>query len=367
MKYVFVNYAGNMGFSDPEAWLNRINLYAGILEKLALTDTVISIDHINYQGDLTENGVQYFFRPITNNSRKVPLKLHRFVKSLQPDVVIIQSLHFPLQLLQLRLCLGKRPLFIVQNHAEQPFTGLKKLATRLADRYTDAYWFASKEMGLKWVDAGCLAEAFKIYEVMEVSSVFYPVDRAVARSKTGIHSDHAFLWVGRLNANKDPLMVVQVFLEYALQHPSAYLYMIYHTTELLDEVLATIAAHKEGRQIMMVGQVPHDDLLYWFNSVDFIVSGSHYEGSGTAVCEAMSCGCIPLVTAIDSFTMMTDKGRCGILYQPGNRKELLTALMKTQQIDIKEKRSAVLDYYNSTLSFSAIAGRFRSTIREISR
>lgn len=367
MKYVFINYAGNMAYDSPEAWLKRINLYAGILEALALTDTVISMEHINYEGALLKNGVQYFFRPITKNDRKLPLKLHRFIKALEPDVVVIQSLHSPLQLIQLRLSLGNRPIFMVQNHAEQPFTGLKKKATQLADSYVDAYLFASREMGLKWVKDGCLARADKIYEVMEVSSVFHPVSKTIARAITGVQSDEAFLWVGRLNANKDPLTVVQAFLNYALQRPRAYLYMIYHTTELLDEIQQVIAQHPAGKQLIMVGQVPHDELLYWFNSVDFILSGSHYEGSGTAICEAMSCGCIPLVTAIDSFKMMTDHGRCGMLYQPGNQTELFNVLMQTQQMDREEKRAAVLEYYNSTLSFNAIAARFRSVAGSISR
>lgn len=356
-----------MAFNNPQAWLKRINLYAGILEALALTDTVISMEHINYEGALLKNGVQYFFQPITKNDRKLPLRLHRFIKAMQPDVVVVQSLHFPLQLMQLRACLGKRPVFMVQNHAEQPFKGLKKQATRLADRYVDAYLFASKEMGLKWVKTGCLARADRIHEVMEVSSVFHPIGKPVACSKTGIQNNGAFLWVGRLNANKDPLTVVQAFLGYALQHPQAYLYMIYHTTELLDEIQLTTAAHPAGKHIVLIGQVPHEELLYWFNSVDFILAGSHYEGSGTAICEAMSCGCIPIVTAIDSFKMMTDNGRCGILYQPGNQHELLNALMQAQQMDKEKKRSAVLEYYNSTLTFSAIASRFRSVAAGISR
>jgi len=73
------------------------------------------------------------------------------------------------------------------------------------------------------------------------------------------------------------------------------------------------------------------------------------------MCEAMSCGCIPLVTNIDSFRMMTDNGKCGRLYQPGNSGELLLLLMETQSINIKEESKKVLRQFAGALSFEAIA------------
>jgi len=81
MKYVFVNYAANMDFTDPAAWLKRINAYTGILAALAVTDTVVSIEHIDYEGDLVKQGVQYYFRRLTRNGRRLPLKLHSFISS----------------------------------------------------------------------------------------------------------------------------------------------------------------------------------------------------------------------------------------------------------------------------------------------
>jgi glycosyltransferase involved in cell wall biosynthesis len=131
--------------------------------------------------------------------------------------------------------------------------------------------------------------------------------------------------------------------------------MIYHTDELLDEIKSLISKHENKDAIMLIGKVEHDELLYWFNSADFIISCSHYEGSGTAVCEAMSCGCIPIVTDIFSFRMITDNGNCGLLYEAGNQAALLSALYQSLTLDIKTKRSRSLEYFKSKLSFRAIA------------
>jgi glycosyltransferase involved in cell wall biosynthesis len=129
--------------------------------------------------------------------------------------------------------------------------------------------------------------------------------------------------------------------------------MIYHTDELLNYIKKLLSTGKSP--VKLIGQVPHYDLLYWFNSADYILSGSHYEGSGTAVCEAMSCGCVPIVTDILSFRMITDNGQCGILYEPGNEAALLSALTQTKNLDICEKRNRSLAYYKEKLSFEAIA------------
>jgi len=191
--------------------------------------------------------------------------------------------------------------------------------------------------------------------VMEVSSNFYPINKITAKSELGIGAATMFLWVGRLNENKDPLNVISTFLKYAETNATATLYMIYHTDELLAEVKKAIESHPNRCAIALIGKVPHHDLLYWYNSADFFISGSHYEGSGTAVCEAMSCGCVPIVTDILSFRMITDQGNCGILYEPGNESELLTALRSTANIDVAEKRNRSLTYFDRNLSFGAIA------------
>jgi glycosyltransferase involved in cell wall biosynthesis len=355
MLYVFVNYNYSPDFHTPESWFKRTEGYSGLLEYLAKENTVISIKQINYEGDCTHNGVQFRFLDCGKKKTNFPLKLNRYVKSLNPDVVFVQGLHQPLQLLQLGLLLLKKTKIIAQHHAEQPFTGIKKYIQRLAGGYVNAYLFASHAMGMGWVKKGNISSAQKIYEVMEVSSNFYPIEKALAKTKTGINGKPVFLWVGRLNANKDPLNFVKAFLEFSVLEPSARLYMIYHTNELLAEVkhILNDTIHKDA--ITLVGKMPNEELLYWYNSADFIVSGSHYEGAGTAICEAMSCGCVPLVTDIFSFRMITNNGNCGILYEPGNPAALVSALMQTRDLDMLNEPLKSLKQFHNKLSFKAIA------------
>ncbi|WP_175404138.1 glycosyltransferase family 4 protein [Mucilaginibacter sp. PPCGB 2223] len=361
MKFVFVSYSYDPGFKEPDAWFDQIGGYVGILSCLAKNNhEVIRIKQIGDNYTCEVNGVQYQFVNFGARSRHFPRKLHQLLKGLNPDIVVVHGLHNPLQVIQLRFSLPRNVKIMAQNHAEKPSSGIRKVLQRLADRYIGAYLFASKTMGMDWVKRGNLASAKKIHEVMEISSGFYPIDPSLARTKTGMTGDPSFLWVGRLDHNKDPLNVVKAFLRFTDSCPRARLYMIYHTEELLNDIKTILNIHSNGNTVTLVGKKPHDELLYWYNSADFMVSGSHYEGSGTAVCEAMSCGCVPILTNIFSFRAMTGDGRTGLLYEAGNQQQLLAALAKTERLDMTAEREKVLAFFESHLSFEAIAGKFEA-------
>ncbi len=341
MIYVSVSYNYSPLFDSPESWFKRTEGYAGILECLSKKHTVFNVKQINFEGKSIHNGVTYHFVDFGKKKTYFPRQLNQFVRDLNPDIVIVQGLHHPLQLIQLRWLLPRKTKMIAQHHAEKPFTGIKKYVQRIADRCVNAYLFASHAMGMEWVEKGNLSSPKKIHEVMEVSSIFHVINKAEAKLKTNTEGNRVFLWVGRLNANKDPVNVIKAFLKFSQAYPYVRLYMIYHTDELLNYIKKLL--NTPDCPVKLIGQVPHSDLLYWFNSADYFLSGSHYEGSGTAVCEAMSCGCVPVVTDILSFRMITNNGECGILYEPGNEKALLSALMQTQSLDIGEKKKQVVD------------------------
>jgi glycosyltransferase involved in cell wall biosynthesis len=370
MKYVFTSYVLSPDFTKPEDWLKRVNAYGGILEALAKTDIVISLEQINYEGELRKNMVQYYFLKFTDRERKHPTKLHEFIKSEDPDIVVVQGVGFSLQLWLLRRALkGTKARIIAQHRADHPPKNfLKKQIAKLADKGIKAYLFTSKAMGQEWVDAGIIRDANKIHELMPVSSVFKQIDRGCARSKTGVEGSPSFLWVGLLDGRKDPLTAVKAFLKYLPSQPGAHLYMVHQTNDLLPAIQQLLAGQPTFKDnITMVGKVPHDDLLYWYNSVDFVIASSHYESGGAAVCEAMSCGCIPILTNIDSFKMITGNGKCGMLYPAGNEHALLDTLNQIGQKDITQMREETLAHYTSALSFDTIASRLRGITAGLAR
>lgn len=235
----------------------------------------------------------------------------------------------------------------------------------IADRCVNAYLFSSIEFKNEWVNRGNIRDQSKIHEVMQASSRFYAENADFAKSSKGIDASRVFLWVGRLDMNKDPLTVIDAFIAFLQREPLARLYMIYQTNELLQTVLEKVNKDfKAATAIRLVGKVPYSDLQKWYNSADFIISGSHYEGSGIGVCEAMSCGCIPVLTNIASFRAMTGHGKCGFLYSAGNKEELLAVLLQTKEMNITKEKEKVVAHFDEALSFKAIAGKINRVIEQ---
>ncbi|MFC0773512.1 glycosyltransferase family 4 protein [Terrimonas alba] len=362
MKIVTTSYDKDGTFNNPYAWLKRVSFYTGILEKLAAEHEVISIERIDYEGWLQLNGVFYYFIRLKRRVVFFPRRMHRFIRKQGPDIVLVHGFIFPLQIIQLRLALGKRTKIIVQNHAEKPASGIRSFFQRLADRCIDTYFFTSSEMAREWIERGIIRKEKKVVEIMEVSSAFSYNEKDRRKNLVDVKAP-TFLWVGRLNANKNPSTVVKAFLNFLSWQPQARLNMIYQEDELLDDIKKLIRANKQASgAIVLVGQVPHRQLQDWYNGADFFISGSHYESGGVAACEAMSCGCIPVLTNIISFQKMTNRGTCGLLYEAGNEKDLLNCLLQTQKMDLNKEREKVLAQFNKELSFEAIAQKIDQAI-----
>ena len=363
MRIIFLSYHYSSGFHSPQEWIDRIAFYNGLPERLANGHEVIRIDQIDFIGTHTHNGVQYHFMDDGKRKNLFPRKINRLVKSLNPNAVIVGGLLFPLQVIQLRSLLGKKVQLILQHHAEQPFTGIKKTIQRWASLKATAVLFTSLETGLDWVSKGNLHSPDKIKELMEVSSVFKRDETSQPRARTGITGSPVFLWVGRLNENKDPLLAVNCFLQFASTHPDSRLYMIYHTDALLPEIKKMLNESSNKDQVILKGKVEHAELQDWYNSADYFLAASHYEGSGTALCEAMSCGCIPIVSDIPTFRKITNG--CGSSFEPGNREQLDEALGKTEGLDrsLDSERSWI--QFNKNLSFDAIASRMNEILNSL--
>ncbi|HEU4859145.1 MAG TPA: glycosyltransferase family 4 protein [Chitinophagaceae bacterium] len=364
MKIVSTSYVNTHEYADPEKWLDRISFYTGLLEELAKQYQVESIEQINYEGIRKQNGVTYHFLNFKKKKLYFPFTLHRYIKNLRPDIVFVNGFVFPFQNIQLRKTLGQNVKIIVLHRAEKPFTGVKSYLQKIADRSIDGYLFVSAEFAEEWIKKGIIKSKKKIYEVIQSSSPFLPESKEVSKKILQLSGDPVFLWVGRLDKNKDPITVVKAFTRYLSIQPAARLYMIYQDDKLLTEVKDLINVDNKGG-IILVGKVEHQLLQLWYNAADYFISGSHYEGSGIAVCEAMSCGCIPILTNIISFRRMTGPNKCGSLYEAGNAEHLLSVLLKTNEMNIEVERKKTLEQFNQELSFEAIAKKITKVITSI--
>lgn len=360
MRIVHLSYAAVKEYKDPDAWLRRINFFVLLLEKMSVNHRVMSIHCINYSGTLVKGGVEYHFLKGKDNRFSTASGINKYVAALRPDVIIVHGLHFPLQVISLQQKVSRNVRIVIQHHAEKPLKHYKAILQRFIDSSISAYFFTSMDQAHAWVEKRQIGSEGKVFEIMEVPSVFLPTDRSKAKGRTGIKDKLTYLWVGRFDNNKDPLTLIKAFAAFARSNQHVALYVVFRGGHLRNEIEKLLERTGAGNQIKLVGEVSHEDLLYWYNSADFIISTSHYEGSGVAVAEGMSCGCIPVLTNIASFNTMTGNRNFGRFFNPGNVEQLVNALTQSLNIDVTSERQKVLSYYQSNLSADAIsAGMLR--------
>jgi glycosyltransferase involved in cell wall biosynthesis len=256
----------------------------------------------------------------------------------------------------LRLFLKRSVKIIVQHHGEQPFRGIKKQLQKIAGKCTDAWLFTSIGNAQKWIDQKIIPQSGSCYELPEASTSFKRLsNKSSIKNELGIIGNQNFLWVGRLNENKDPLTVVNGFAHFAAGHTEAVLYMIFQEQTLLDDITKMIKQENIKNQVVLVGSKPHDELEKWFNAADFYISGSWQEGSGYALIEAIACGCIPVVTDIPPFRKLTANGSLGFLYPPGHSIILHQQLKKAVMVDRRVWAEDLVAHFHKNLSFKKIA------------
>jgi glycosyltransferase involved in cell wall biosynthesis len=366
MKIVNISHVSFPDEHDPERWIQKSLFFKGIWEATANVDEVIFIDFIGYEGKYKKNGVEYWFYRRSKKALRLPIDIHKAIAKQRPDVIIVHGMRAPWQVLLLRLIAGMKPKIIVQDHGGGYFQSpLKKYLQRLANRVIDTYFFTSFQQSDVYIKEGIIKDRHKVKEVMEISSVFTPQDKSVARSLTGVEGSEIYLWVGRLNSNKNPMLAVKAFTQFVADGKDANLYMIFQREDLLPDIKLWLQQHTDAaKRIHLVGKVEHEQLKYWYSSVDFIMSTSHYEAGGVSVCEAMSCGCIPILSDIPSFKSMTEN-QCGIMFEAGSHSSLLNALHESSLMNKTEEKEKTLAQFNDRLSFTAIAKHIHNLLHDL--
>jgi glycosyltransferase involved in cell wall biosynthesis len=164
--------------------------------------------------------------------------------------------------------------------------------------------------------------------------------------------------LGRLNANKDPLTVLEGFARTLGDLPGATLAMIYTEDDLLAAVRQRVQRSPALRErVRLIGAVPHHEMASFYSAADLFIVGSHHEGSGYSLMEACACGAVPVVTDIPTFRLLTGAGSVGALWTPGDADQCARALADVGHRDLDAERARLADHFARELSWSAVGRR----------
>ena len=148
--------------------------------------------------------------------------------------------------------------------------------------------------------------------------------------------------------------------------PNAHLYVYPLTTALLPDLRTYVAARPLLKQhVHFRSRASFEQMEMLHNSADFLCRTSLHEFSGFAVLEALACGAIPVVTDIPSFRAMTDAGRYGVLFPPGDAEALARGVLAIPPETIPERSRQVRAWFEHALSFPALARQLDAVYREV--
>lgn len=338
----------------------------GYLEHLPDAYDPVAIQRAGFNDAFCDRNVRFVVIKGSNFLFPVPVTLVACLESLKPDFVLLHSFNHAWQLLWLRRSLPAKTRILVQNHAEQPFRhGLKLWFQRRVARHVAGFLFVSKDQAEPWIQRRIILSRHKVFEIMEGSTTFGMKDRAQCRRRLNLPDGPIFIWVGRLDTNKDPLTILNAFHQLKRLGHSFRLYMVYNARSLEPEVVRFIRENDLDAQVKLVGDLRHEDLEDWLNAADFFILGSHHESGGFALCEALACGCVPIVTNIPSFKIMTNNGSLGWLFEPGNSGQLVEILVRALGMNTELRRADVRAFFVQELSHKAIAGKIHLACGEL--
>jgi glycosyltransferase involved in cell wall biosynthesis len=361
-------------FNDPQArqpqeLLSAWPSLADIAECATVGGVRVSVIQASVHSDrVVRNGITYYFLPFGRATEGgVSAALKSLLSELEPDLVHVQGLGFPRDVLSLARLTPRLPI-VLQDHADQVPRLWHRSVWARGLAAASGVVFCAAAQAAPFVAAGLLKSPTQVYEVPESTSRFQVGDTLAARRALNIEGDPVVVWVGHLDANKDPLTVLEGVSLAARQLPGLRLWCCFGSAPLLKAVRRRIESDPllSGR-VQLLGRLPHAEVERLMRAADLFVSGSHREGSGYSLLEALACGVTPVVTDIPSFRALTGQGSFGELWPVGSPGGLCRALLSaTPKLSIRT-RAAVREYFDRELSFGAVGAKWAATYADVAQ
>jgi glycosyltransferase involved in cell wall biosynthesis len=352
---------------DPESLLRDWKTLRNVAHAASDADTRVTVIQASHAKALiSDRGIDFYFQPFGPAApRQHRLELFRLAGSLEADMFHVHGLGFPRETEQLATACPKPPI-LAQDHADRPPVFLRRMQFRRGYASLRGVTFTGLAKAQPYVEQKLFPPGIRMFDIPESSSHFSPGDQDEARRNSGLSGSPCVVWVGHLNANKDPLSVIDG-VERAMQWlPDLHLWLVFRTSPLLNKVQERIRRSPAlAGHIHLLGPVAHERLELLLRAADLFVVGSHSEGSGYALLEALSCGVPPVVTDIPSFRTLTADGKIGRLWPCGEPQQLANALRSIWSEPQQPLRDAVRSLFIRQLSFPALGAALRSAYREI--
>lgn len=130
---------------------------------------------------------------------------------------------------------------------------------------------------------------------------FYPVSQNEARAELSFTFDERplVLWLGRLSAEKNPLLLLRAARRLLGQGRSMR-FVVVGAGRLAADLLDYVGEHDLSGSVDFLGERPSGEIRSWLNAADLLALTSDCEGCPNVVLEALACGTPVVATDVGS-------------------------------------------------------------------
>lgn len=210
-----------------------------------------------------------------------------------------------------------------QNLISKMYYYLKYKSARYADRII-AVSECTKKKIMQFV--GIKEDRIRvIYEAAQDN--FKPVDDKELflrlREKYKIDVDF-ILYVGAITPHKNIGVLIKAFGQRSFKDFGLVLAGIDNDKEYLTYINMLVGQLKLKERVYILGHIPQEDLVGFYNMARLVISVSLHEGFGLPILEAMACGRPVIASGNTSMREIVDSS--GILIDPHNIKEIASTI-----------------------------------------
>ena len=299
----WVDFGGSdKGTIDWFRWLNQERFRASLITTQPSANRRIA--------EIVPHAAEIWALPELMAGHLMPRFIIDFVVSRGIRVIHIMNARLAFELLPDLVALDDPPAVVVQFHVEEEDrSGYVRMVTTRYGNLVDAFSVSSEH----------LARAVEGYDIrrdrifvvptgVDCEGEFCPARTVPQALGTGPH----VLYPGRLTAQKDPLLMVEVAAKVAARRPDARFHVV-GEGELEGNVRAAVRRH--GLDGTVTFHPPTAAMAPWYAASDLLLMTSAFEGVPYVLYEAMAMGLASVVPRLPGNVELLDEGG-GILVAP---------------------------------------------------
>jgi len=175
-----------------------------------------------------------------------------------------------------------------------------------------------------------------------------------------------FIYVGRLNDQKNPLLLISAFKRIIAEKGDAMLLMLGRTgeSEAEKKIFGEISALQQEDRIFYLGEKLN--VTDYLKQAHFFCLSSRYEGMPISLIEAFESGLIPVVTPVGAMPEMV--GTNGFISEDDSEQAYYEALKRTIALsdeEIEMRNHKLKTVYNEKYEISACASNYEQEYLKI--